>query len=382
MLGFRCRRSPCSCLWLLKPHLECRVRLLRKIGILTFHRCINYGSYWQARCLVEGLNARGSAAVLLEHSLPRIDRAEWRCAMQPTLPLRTAAEDRQRYGRKIRKFFEAFSRLPLSGRFSLADPAGMEEYPTVVIGSDEVWNLRHPWYGGEPLFYGEGLRAGRVVSYAASFGNFSASERLTRPWQEKLRRFSAISVRDYNSYRLLRNVLGISARIVLDPCLQFPEVIAGRSTQAKETFPFVAVYGHSFPQWFQDHVRRWAVQNDRRLVSIGYRNDWADEQRMEAGPEEFADLMAAADAVATNFFHGCVFALLNGKPFVCCLSDYRSNKLRDLSLLVGADAQLMEEASSYARYEQGLGRPLAVSIHRNIDDLRAGSNRYLDHVLD
>ena len=25
------------------------------IGVLTFHRCINYGSYWQARCLAEGL---------------------------------------------------------------------------------------------------------------------------------------------------------------------------------------------------------------------------------------------------------------------------------------------------------------------------------------
>ena len=24
----------------------------RTIGVLTFHRCINYGSYWQARCLV------------------------------------------------------------------------------------------------------------------------------------------------------------------------------------------------------------------------------------------------------------------------------------------------------------------------------------------
>ena len=30
-----------------------------KIGVLTFHRCINYGSYWQARSLVEGLRSRG-----------------------------------------------------------------------------------------------------------------------------------------------------------------------------------------------------------------------------------------------------------------------------------------------------------------------------------
>ena len=56
-----------------------------KIGVLTFHRCINYGSYWQARCLVEGLRARGLDAVLLDHDSPRANRAEWRCAFQPML---------------------------------------------------------------------------------------------------------------------------------------------------------------------------------------------------------------------------------------------------------------------------------------------------------
>src|SRR3546814_5805670 len=58
----------------------------RKIGVLTFHRCINYGSYWQARCLVEGLRQRGHDAVLLDHDSPLVNRAEWRCALQPLLP--------------------------------------------------------------------------------------------------------------------------------------------------------------------------------------------------------------------------------------------------------------------------------------------------------
>ena len=53
----------------------------KKIGVLTFHRCINYGSYWQARCLVEGLRARGHDAVLLDHDSPQVNRAEWRCAL-------------------------------------------------------------------------------------------------------------------------------------------------------------------------------------------------------------------------------------------------------------------------------------------------------------
>ena len=61
-----------------------------KIGVLTFHRCINYGSYWQARCLVEGLRAAGHDAILLDHVSERVNRAEWRCALSPHLPAPTA----------------------------------------------------------------------------------------------------------------------------------------------------------------------------------------------------------------------------------------------------------------------------------------------------
>jgi hypothetical protein len=50
----------------------------QRIGVLTFHRCINYGSYWQARCLVEGLRERGHDAVLLDHNSACTNVAEWR----------------------------------------------------------------------------------------------------------------------------------------------------------------------------------------------------------------------------------------------------------------------------------------------------------------
>src|SRR5918912_590254 len=94
----------------------------RKIGVLTFHRCINYGSYWQARCLVEGLRARGHDAVLLEHHSARVNRAEWRCGFQPVLPTPVPKRDYPLYGVKMLKFFRAFAALPRSRRFELDLP--------------------------------------------------------------------------------------------------------------------------------------------------------------------------------------------------------------------------------------------------------------------
>lgn len=349
-----------------------------KAGILTFHRCINYGSYWQARCLAEGLASMGVDAILLEHMSDRVNRAEWRCAMQPLLPAPTPKQDYPLYKAKIRKFFESFAALPLSAPFSLEDPVEMDDYPLVIVGSDEVWNLRHPWYGGYPLFYGEGLRCRRIASYAATFGNLASSERL-ESWAEKLHRFSHISVRDQHSGRFIRDILGFEPELVLDPCLQFPEAITSRT--GGDGPAYAAVYGHSFPLWFQDAVRQWANERACPLVSIGYRNDWADEQWIDAGPEDFATFIAGAKAVVTNFFHGCVFSLVNEKPFACVLSDYRSNKIRDLTLMIGAGDHVMTEGMIPSQLEVILGTPLPAAISRNISSLRRSSSTYLSHVL-
>jgi hypothetical protein len=236
--------------------LSLRVSPRQKVGVLTFHRCINYGSYWQARCLVEGLRRRGCDAVLLDHDSPRVNRAEWRCAFQPLAPVRTSRADYRLYRRKVRAFSDSVAALPLSARFRLEEEALPEDYDLVIVGSDEVWNLRHPWYAGYEIFYGKGLRARRLASYAASFGNHDASDGLDGHWAQRLRVFSSISVRDENSRRLVRQALDSEPPLVLDPCLQFAESIA--ATPAARP-AYAAVYGHSFPDWFADALRAWAA---------------------------------------------------------------------------------------------------------------------------
>ncbi|MBP1884285.1 polysaccharide pyruvyl transferase family protein [Sinorhizobium mexicanum] len=353
---------------------------MAKLGVLTFHRCINYGSFWQALCLVQGLRSLGAQPVVLDHRSDRISRAEWRCALQPLLPARTARPDISLYASKIRKFLNAFASFPLSAAFALEEPLAPEDCDLVVVGSDEVWNLRHPWYGGVPLFYGEGLSAKRIVSYAATFGSHPAANGLESYWADKLQKFHAISVRDENSRIIIERALGREAVLVLDPCLQFPETIPTRRSVADRR-PYVAVYGHSFPLWFQHEVCRSAESRSLPLVSIGYRNDWADEQWLDGGPYEFAGFIAGAEAVATNFFHGCVFALLNAKPFVCALSDYRSNKICDLTRLVGAQRHVMSQKTPPADYETILGEAPDQAIADRLADLRRQSRNYLTDAL-
>jgi hypothetical protein len=350
-----------------------------KVGVLTFHRCVNYGSYWQARCLVEGLRKQGHDAVLLDHACAQVKRTEWRCAMQPLLPRRSSRDDIRLYAHKARLFEAVIAKLPMSARFPLHQPEAMHPCDLVIVGSDEVWNFSHPWYGGQALFFGRGMRAARVVSYAASFGNYDASAGIDPHWSEQLRRFDAISVRDGNSRDLVQAALGVEPRLVLDPCLQFPPQV--ETKEETDERPFVAVYGHSFSEVFGIMARRWAERRGLRLLSIGYRNDWAHEQRLDAGPIAFAKLIARSAAVMTNFFHGCVFALLNAKPFACAGSPYRMNKVRDLTRLLGAEGHLLADNDGDDRLAAVLDVPLDERISATIGRLRNQSDAYLQSVL-
>ncbi len=353
--------------------------LRRKVGVLTFHRCFNYGSYWQARCLVEGLRGLGHDAELLDHHDLTVSRREARCLMQPALPHRTARSDMPALKAKARKFVAAIDTLPLSPRFALDAWQASPTYDAVVVGSDEVWNFRHPWYGGKQLFFGGGLNAARRVSYAASFGNHDASEGVDLFWAGMLREFDHVSVRDANSRRLASGALHAEPPLVLDPCLQFPEAVVPGAVD--EAGPYALIYGHGLPHWLTEAVRHWSRRAGVRLVSVGYRNDAADAQRLDAGPAEFAALMAGASAVVTNFFHGCVFALINGKPLVTAPSDYRSNKVRDLVTLLGAEQRLVTAATPPARVAQLLDTPLDPAIANRVADLRRSSAAFLHAAL-
>ena len=342
----------------------------KRVGVLTFHRCINYGSYWQARGLVEGLRGRGHDAVLLDYCSPV---AESRVALRPTLPTPVPREDVAAYKRKARLFGTEFARLPLSKPFHLDRPEGMEPFDTVVIGSDEVWNLRHPWYAGVPAFWGQGLDARRVVSYAASFGNYSCWEGIGSPYTDFLKGFDAVSVRDENSWWMLKNALGVEADIVLDPCLQFP--IAPEGEWRGPEGSFALVYGHNFSPSYARSVRLWADARGLPLLSLGYLNDWADVQWLDAGPHDFAHAMARAEAVATNFFHGCVFALRNGRPFACEAAPYRSIKVRGLMEKLGGLDRLVENGAVGDRLE------VPCDLEIRLAELRRSSNAYLDRAL-
>ena len=352
----------------------------RRVGILTYHKCFNYGAYWQARCLVEGIRAPGHDAVILDHWSWPVNVAEWKCGLFPSSRDVRGLADTPAYGRKLLAFERARGRLPLSRPFPLDRPGKLDPYDLVVVGSDEVWNTGHPWYGGRRLFFGIGLQGVTLAAHAASCGSRPAGDPLESAQADALRRFASISVRDMNTQALVRDGIGSEPEVVLDPCLQFepiPDTDGGVPSR-----PYAVVYGVGFSRPFARHVTDWARAAGVRLVSVGYRNDWADENLISASPDDFVQLMRGARAVATNYFHGCVFALRYARPFLCETSPYREIKIRDLLVLVGAEHHRFGQADAAEPRTSPLGEPLDERILVRIEVLRRASQASLERMLE
>ena len=349
---------------------------MSKIGVLTFHRCVNYGAYWQARYLVEHLRELGHEVQLLDHVSGRSICAEWPRLMRPTRP--APRFDVARSIHKIFKFLRAQNRLPRTPTFGPRNPPHCEDFDSIVVGSDEVWNIGHPWYGNEPLFFGEGLNPRRLISYAPTFGNFHADEGLPEEWARRLRRFDRISVRDQHSARIVRQTLQVDPTIVLDPCLQFspPSFV---SAPIPDEPDFLLVYAMQLPPPFVHQVKTWASARRLKIISIGYRHMWADVSFPSAGPEEFLRYFQKARAVVTSFFHGCVFSLRFERPFIAQVPEYRANKVNGLLAMADARDRLIPAGEAFAA--PLLDAPLSKSLLARIDEQRRISAEYLAEAL-
>lgn len=348
----------------------------RKIGLLTFHRCINYGAYWQTRCLADALAGDGHDVEVLDYASPRYFLNEVRHALRPVRP--AARRDLIGLMAKTVKFMRAQQRMNRTPMFSPAQPPSFSDFDLIVVGSDEVWNLNHPWLGGLPLFFGESLAPKRLVAYGASFGNYDATKGLAPEWIDRLQRFDRISVRDLNSNELLERHVGRSATLVLDPCLLSPCAPWPAGGNAKS--PYLLVYGHNFTRGLIAEARQWARARHLSIVSIGYRNDWADMSVLSTGPLEFIRAVESAAAVVTTYFHGCIFALRFARPFVAQLSDYRANKIRGLLKVLDAEHRI-HDPSRPGQITERLSTPIEAEILASIALHRARSTAFLNACL-
>ena len=298
------------------------------VGILTFHDGINYGAFFQVYALHCFLRQHGFQCQVINYKSLGFTLREYLVFLHPRLPVQQIMRNIV----KIRKFQKAQRRLCLTRRMLTGARLAGHHFDRVIIGSDEVWNFRTRLIGYDPVYFSQGLKADRFISYAASFGNVDSHEDIPEQLRAALGRIEYVSVRDANSAQIMRGISRKPVQIVMDPT--FLVDIQMESIRPRER-GFILVYGF-FDAAMMRQVREYARYVGKRTLSAGYQCAGCDISLDTLSPFEWLGYFATCDCVITTMFHGMVFSLLNQKEFCMFSTPYRKKKvgtfLSDLEL--------------------------------------------------
>lgn len=220
-----------------------------------------------------------------------------------------------------------------------------------MVGSDEVFNClqTNSAVGYSKQLFGKYSQANKVVSYAASAG-FTTVEGLEKygirdEVSDMLKNnFDHISVRDENTFDLVKTLTGITPDMHLDPVLvgDFSEKIIEKHDLDK----YVVVYSYEERMSGRtdeaEAIQRFAHERGLKTVSIGNFQKWTD-LKIEASPFELLGYIKNADYVVTDTFHGTIFSIILGKKFATIVRDSNRNKIESLLKRFGVSGRTVKE---------------------------------------
>lgn len=365
----------------------------RIIGILSMQKVINYGSFLQAYALKNTLNNLGVDKVTF------IDIKAGR--ILPGLEVGTKKEKISRFlgiikkvltksPKKTKELIRYRKEYPKSIKncwklLGIDKPESENNYDLIVIGSDEVFNCCNASdWGFSPQLFGEVKPLVPVVSYAASFGSTTVDQirkyNLESEIARLLSNFKYISVRDNNSFKIVKYLTKKNPLIHIDPVLLYN---FQKEIEEYEEIPlsnYIIVY--TYPGRIKDKneiqaITDFAKKYDKKICTIMCSYDWAEELIVPNSPFGVLKWFKMADFVITDTFHGTIFSIITKRQFATLIRESNMNKISSLLELFD-----LKQSATSDTLEQILTTSINYSIVDNkLSRLRLDAEEYLKTVI-
>ena len=187
------------------------------------------------------------------------------------------------------------------------------EADAFVVGSDQIWNTT------DGIYFLSWVPDGvKKISIAASFGSRQKSPEFTQlitPWLES---FDLITVRERSGLSFCAEAGRDDAALVPDPTLllrssDYLRIASER--KEKDSYLFIYFLGtRTDIDWRK--INAFAKENGLTIRYVGSQGVEDKFKKEEPTISEWLSLMANAESVITNSFHGTVFAMQFHKRFM------------------------------------------------------------------
>jgi hypothetical protein len=374
-----------------------------RIGIVTLHLWSNFGGILQNYALQTVLQRMGHEVITLQ---PRPKYHRWyvmpfiyllRICRNMYSPVKIAikAEEEEAKLRDIQcqytsKFVQRYIHTKQIDSYSNLKS---QDFDALVVGSDQVWRrslnrLLSFQVCDFFLQFAQSWSPIKRVAYAASFGHDSwgYSPKETRQIKRLAALFDGISVREDAGVGLCKQYMGVNAEHVLDPTMLLSKQDYERLIHELKPSPskgdlFAYILDASAMK--TDLVQRVAA--DRNLSPFEVQNPnltnrrVSYEERIQRPVEEWLRAFYDAKMVVTDSFHGCVFSIIFGKPFIAIGNRSRGlSRFNSLLKMFHLEDHLL---GGMEDYEEDRDYSIPASTYDALEEWRILSMRFLDNHL-
>lgn len=291
----------------------------KKVGVITFHRALNYGAVLQSYALQVFLSQNGFDSELIDYH-PASFKAERRLlTFSSPIALVKSLYKYPAYKTKVRRFDRFLNKCHLSA--PICDYAKLTtksaDYAFLLVGSDQVWNSQ--WNHNDMAYYLDFAPLSKKYSYAASLGTSNHDAFSAKRLADHLSSFRRLSVREKSAADLISPLVTNEVSTHVDPTLLLDKTEWLKITHKIVEKPYLLIYTlENDPSLIDKAI---AIADERKLEIIQIKDVFRPTKgRIKyascVAPEHFVSLFSQAAFIVTNSFHGLAFATIFEKDFI------------------------------------------------------------------
>ena len=214
-----------------------------------------------------------------------------------------------------------------------------DNFNTFIVGSDQVWN----WgYNLKYLYFLDFVKnSKKKISCAASmiFEKFNHGEDVKTTIEYHLKRFDAISVREWDNVSVCKNEFDVDATCILDPVFLIDKSIYNnliQNSKLKLNKKFIAVYLFEYGNDIAKFVNKIATDNNYDIVIMN---------RGES-IEDWLYYIKNAELIITDSYHGTCFSLIFEKQFISFCNSRGNSRFHSLFSILNIKNRLFSNLSN------------------------------------
>lgn len=326
----------CAMVYSLERKIDAGYLDRRQVGLLTFHQVMNYGAVLQCYGLKKMVESFGHVCEVIPHSCRKLKNNEKLIKLNKKLPVYLAKFASQGWGTLRKRLgFNAFL-WDYCGMDRVEGPADYKPYDSVVVGSDQVWNLNLT--AKDYTYFLEKPDNLKKIAYAASFGESDVPASEKERMLKAVEGFHAVSIREQAGQRWLAEN-GVPSTAVCDPVLLWGAenwINMVKDRKFREKKPYVLVYCVEKSATVFEYAKRIGKEKGLPVLYLNQNLFFKEkglQYRRGVSPLQFLQYLYHADFVVTNSFHGTAFSIMFEKQFATDAIWHGKTNIRVDSLL-------------------------------------------------